>query len=169
MPDGKSSLPSPHETGETEFWKYPANGLGKPEQLTNDAKVLRWDGVPSPDGRWLAHHNKDQQLWLFDLKSKSDKLIAQSMNDRFYDLAWSPDSQWLAYVEFADNTFAQIKLLNVNTGAIQSLTSDRYNSLQSRLEFRRQMALFPLRPHAQNHHPLALGYRASRIRISTAP
>ena len=40
------------ESGETEFWKYPANGIGAPEQWTYDAKVLRWEGVPSPDGRW---------------------------------------------------------------------------------------------------------------------
>jgi tricorn protease len=32
-------------------------------------------------------------------------------------------------VETADNTFRQIKVLNVNTGAIQTLTSDRYNSV----------------------------------------
>jgi tricorn protease len=127
-PDGKSIIALSTESGETEFWKYPANGLGKPEQLTNTSKVLRWDGVPSPDSRWLAHRNKDQQLWLFDLKNKSDKLIAQSMNDDFSDLSWSPDSQWLAYVEISNNTFAQIKVLNVNTGVAQALTSDRYNS-----------------------------------------
>jgi tricorn protease len=128
-PDGKSIIAISTETGETEFWKYPANGVGKPEQLTNNAKVLRWDGLPSPDGKWLAHRNKDQELWLFDLKAKTDKRIAQSMNDDFSDLAWSPDSQWLAYVEVSNNTFNQIKVLNVNTGAIQVLTSDRYNSI----------------------------------------
>ena len=50
------------------------------------------------------------------------------MNGDFDSLTWSPDSQWLAYDETADNTFTQIKVLNVNTGAIQALTSDRYNS-----------------------------------------
>jgi tricorn protease len=128
-PDGKSIIALSTETGETEFWKYPANGEGKPEQLTKDARVLRWEGVPSPDGHWLAHHDKDQQLWLFDLKTKTDKKIAQSLNDDFNDLNWSPDSQWLAYVETADNTFRQIKVLNANTGEIHTLTSDRYNSL----------------------------------------
>jgi tricorn protease len=127
-PDGKSIIALSTSTGETEFWKYPANGIGKPEQLTKDAKVLRWDGVSSPDGHWFAHRNKDQQLWLLDLKSNADKLIAQSMNGDFSDLAWSPDSQWLAYVETSNNTFDQIKVLNANTGAIQLLTSDRYNS-----------------------------------------
>jgi tricorn protease len=128
MPDGKSVIALSTESGETEFWSYPANGIGKPDQLTHDAKVLRWDGVPSPDGRWLAHRNKDQELWLFDLKTKGDKKIAQSLNGDFDHLNWSPDSQWLAYVETANNTFDQVKVLNVNTGVIQVLTSDRYNS-----------------------------------------
>jgi tricorn protease len=128
LPDGKSIVALSTETGETEFWKYPANGIGRPEQWTNDAKILRWEGIPSPDSRWLANRDKDQQLWLFDTKTKGQKRIAQSMNGDFGDLAWSPDSQWLAYVETADNTFDQIKVLNVNTGAIQTLTSDHYNS-----------------------------------------
>ena len=128
MPDGKGVIALSTESGETEFWSYPANGLGKPEQLTHDAKVLRWDGVPSPDGRWLAHRNKNQELWLFDLKTKTDKKIAQSMNGDFDHLNWSPDSQWLAYVETANNTFDQIRVFNANTGSIQILTSDRYNS-----------------------------------------
>jgi tricorn protease len=128
MPDGKSVLALSTETGETEFWNYPANGEGKPEQLTHSANVLRWDGVPSPDSHWVAHRNKNQELWIFDLKTKTDKKIAQSMNDDFSDLTWSPDSQWLAYVEAADNLFTQIKVLNVNTGVIQVLTSNRYNS-----------------------------------------
>ena len=62
-----------------------------------------------PTARWLAYRDKDQQLWLYDIKTKQPKLIAQSMVDDFYDLTWSPDSQWLAYVEAATNTFSQIK------------------------------------------------------------
>ncbi len=129
MPDGKSIVALSTKTGETEFWKFPANGEGVPEQWTNDAKVLRWDGIPSPDGRWLAHYDKDQQLWIFDTKTKENKRIAQSMNDDFADLSWSPDSQWLAYVEAGDNQFSQIHVLNVTSGKIEALTSNRYDSI----------------------------------------
>jgi len=129
MADGKSVIALSTESGEVEFWRYPANGVGKPEQLTTGAKVLRWDGVPSPDGHWLAHRDKDQQLWLLDLKTKADKRIGQSLNGDFDDLSWSPDSQWLAFTVAADNTFTQIKVLNVNSGAIQVLTSNRYDSV----------------------------------------
>ena len=128
MPDGKSIVALSTQTGETEFWKFPANGVGSAEQLTSDAKVLRRDGIPSPDGRWLAFHDKDQQLWLYDFKTKQSKKIAQSMEGSFLDLNWSPDSQWLAYVQSADDMFDQIKVMNTKSGAIEAITSDRYNS-----------------------------------------
>ena len=129
MPDGKSIVALSTQSGETEFWKYPANGEGKPEQLTRDAKVLRWEGLPSPDGRWLAHHNKDQQLWIYDTKIRQDKQVASSMAADFSDLSWSPDSRWLAFVETAPNQFAQTKVLNLQSSEIHVLTSDRYNSM----------------------------------------
>lgn len=128
MPDGKSILLLSTATGETEFWTYPGNGLGKPDQLTSDDHILRTGGIPSPDGTWLAHADKNQKLWLYNFKTKVNKLIGQSMNGSFSDLAWSPDSQWLAYVESADNQFDQVKILNVTSGAIHAVTSDHYNS-----------------------------------------
>jgi tricorn protease len=129
LPDGKSIVALSTAGGETEFWKFGADGESAPEQWTHDAKVLRWVGVPSPDGRWLAHHDKDQQLWIYDIRAKQDKRIAQSLNADFGDLSWSPDSHWLAYVETADNLFVQIKVLNLDSGAVQTLTSDRYDSV----------------------------------------
>jgi tricorn protease len=128
MPDGKSIVALSTKSGETEFWKFPANGEGAAEQWTSDAKVLRWQGIPSPDGRRLAHDDKDQQLWIYDTKTKENKRIAQSMNGRFQNLSWSPDSRWLAFVEGADNDFEQIKVLNRESGKIETLTSDRYDS-----------------------------------------
>jgi tricorn protease len=129
LPDGKSIVALSTASGETEFWKFAANGEAAPEQWTQDATVLRWEGVPSPDGRWLAHHDKDQQLWLYDIKSKTDKRIAQSMTGDYSDLSWSGDSRWLAYAEAANNMFAQIKILNIESGDVQTITSDRYNSV----------------------------------------
>ncbi len=133
LPDAKSVLTLSTQTGETEFWKYPANGQTtaefKPEEWTKDAKVLRWDGITSPDGHYLAHYDKDQQLWLYDTKTKLNKLIAQSMHGDFSDLSWSPDSRWLAFVDSAANQFAQTKIFELSSGKIETLTSDRYNSI----------------------------------------
>ena len=128
MPDGKSIVTLSTASGETEFWKYPANGVGASEQWTHDAKVLQWDGDVSPDGHWLAHWNKDQELWIYDINAKQDKRIAQSMNGDFGDVTWSPDSKWLAYSETADNSFSQVKIYSVDSGKIETITSNRYNS-----------------------------------------
>jgi tricorn protease len=128
LPDGKNLILLSTESGETEFWRYPADGQGSAEQLTHDAKVLRWGGKPSPDGHWLAHTDKDQQLWMYDIKLRHDRRVAQSSKGDFTDLQWSPDSRWLSYVEPAANLFQQIHVFNVESGEAQSITSDRYDS-----------------------------------------
>ncbi len=84
------------KTGEWEFDRRAADGLGPAEQLTTGAKVIRFDGIPSPDGKWIAIADKDYQLWLFDVGKKALKRIAVSEVGMFDDLAWSPDSRWLA-------------------------------------------------------------------------
>jgi tricorn protease len=129
LPDGKHVVGLSTESGETEFWKYPANGVGAAEQWTRNTKVLRWDGIPSPDGKWLAHRDKDQQLWIYDTGTKQDKRIAQSRFGDFDNLAWSADSRWLAFTQTAANQFLQISVFNVDSGTLQSITSDRYNSV----------------------------------------
>ena len=128
LPDGKSVLALSDQSGELEFWKLAANGVGAPEQLTADGQVLRWEGVPSPDGKWIAHHDKNQQLWLFEVATKQQKRIATSAYGGFSSLRWSPDSRWLAYCASAPNQFQQILLFNVEAGTTAALTTDRFNS-----------------------------------------
>jgi tricorn protease len=128
LPDGKSLLALTDQSGEVEFWRVPANGIGSAAQLTNDAKVLRWDGIPSADGRYIAHTNKDQELWLFDTQTKKNTRLAVNNDGDFSGVRWSPDGKWLAYVAPADNLFDQVFLYSVETGKATAVTSDRYDS-----------------------------------------
>jgi tricorn protease len=128
MPDGKNLLALTDQSGEVEFWKVPANGIGDAAQLTNDAKVLRWDGIPSADGRYIAHTNKDQELWLYDTQTKRNTRLAVNKDGGFSDVRWSPDGKWLAYAAPADNLFDQIYLYSVESGKATAVTSDRYDS-----------------------------------------
>ena len=129
MPDGKSLLGLSDESGEVEFWRVPANGLGPSTQVTTDGAVLRWDGLPSPDGKFVAHYDKDQQLWVFDLATKKQTKLAFAGNGDFDDLAWSPDSRFLAYTAPDANTLTRIFLWEAATGRIEPVTSDRYDSV----------------------------------------
>ncbi len=128
MPDGKSLLALSDESGEVEFWKVPANGIGPSAQLTKDAAVLRWDGLPSPDGARIAHYDKDQQLWVLDVASGKQTKIASSVQGDFDDLAWSPDSKYLAYATPEPNQLTRIYLWEASSGKVVPVTSDRYDS-----------------------------------------
>lgn len=130
LPDGRSLLVLSDETGEQEFWRVPANGIGEPEQLTHNGTVFRYSGVPSPDGKWFAYDDKDFQLWLVHVEDSTTTRIAVSQNGAFYSLSWSPDSRWLAYVEYADNKYPQIKLYGLDERNTIEVTSDRVDSYE---------------------------------------
>jgi tricorn protease len=128
MPDGKTLLVLSDESGEVELWTVPADGLGDPLPLTSDAVVLRWKAIPSPDGKYVAHTDKNLHLFLLDVKSKENKLLAESTQAEFEDLTWSPDSKWLAFTEASENQFRQVKLFSVATGKITPVTTERFDS-----------------------------------------
>ncbi len=126
--EGKSIILQSEQTGEVEFWEYPANGIGKGRQLTNDGKGFRMDGIPSPDGKLIAYTDKDNRLLLYDLNSKKAKIIATSQYGSFEDLCWAPDGKWLAFVSPATNRFYQIVIYNISDEKVTLLTDDRTDS-----------------------------------------
>lgn len=128
FPDGKSLLALSDETGEVEFWRVPSNGVGASAQLTTDGTVLRWDGIPSPDGAHVAHFDKDQQLWVLNVATKQQKKVAVSDEGGFDDVTWSPDGKWLAYTAPDKNQMTRLYLYNVDSGAVTPVTTDRYDS-----------------------------------------
>ncbi|PYT30031.1 MAG: protease [Acidobacteria bacterium] len=132
MPDGKSLIVLSTESGETELWKLPANGAGAGERLTTDARVLRLDPIPSPDGKRIAYQDKDSELWMLELASKTQKKIytdeVSGGSPPFSSVRWSPDSRWLTFSVAGPNQFDRTYLYNVENGALTPLTSDRYNS-----------------------------------------
>lgn len=119
-------------TGENEIWKFPVNGLGKPEVLTSNGEVHRFRLAPSPDGKWLAHTDKRGRLWLLDLTSKANQLIDDAGKlgiERQEDIVWSPDSKNIAIVR-PDNKLQrpQIALYSLESKQLHFVTSDSYNS-----------------------------------------
>jgi tricorn protease len=128
MPDGKSLLTLSDETGELEFVTMPADGAGGEKPLTTGGKILRFRGYPSPDGKWIAYEDKNDDLWLLNTESKNQTKISTS-REGIGDIAWSPDSKWLVYSQSAYNTFLQIHLYNIDNGKQIPLTSDRVNSM----------------------------------------
>jgi tricorn protease len=128
MPDGESVLVLSDQTGEMEFYELPANGLGESSALTRDGTVFRFQGIPSPDGKWIAFTDKNQKLWLYEKRIEQAREITVSEQTTPYDLAWSPDSRWLAYVDEAPNYYAHIMLYSIDERKATAITGERVDS-----------------------------------------
>jgi tricorn protease len=130
MPDGDDVLVLSDESGEFEFVTLPADGVGEEKALTDDGTILRFQGNPSPDGAWVAYDDNNNDLWLLNVESREQKVISTNRQG-IGEISWSPDSRWMAFVQWATNTFAQIHLYNVESGSLTPLTSDRFNNRYS--------------------------------------
>jgi tricorn protease len=128
LPDGKTIVALTDESGELEFCQLPANGAGPAVPLTTNGTVFRFEGIPSPDGRRIAWSDKDHRLWIHELASRQSTPVATTPRQAVDDLAWSPDSQWLAFSDAASNRVQQIRLYRVADGTLNTVTSERVES-----------------------------------------
>ena len=126
-PDGKSIITLSDESGEFEFVQFATDGTGNSQALTDDGNILRYQGMPSPDGKWIAYDDLNRDLYLLEISTGISKKISTNRQG-IGSFAWSPDGQWLAFVQYAVNTFAQIKVYNANDESLFDLTTDRANS-----------------------------------------
>ncbi len=133
MPDGKSMLVVCDASGENELWLFPADGSGPGRQLTSDADTLRWEGVPSPDGKWIAHNDRKQRLWLLEVESGRNQLLEQGEafgNWNFEGIKWSPDSSaFVVQVAHIGNQGRYgLVMFRVADGKRFAVTSQRYSN-----------------------------------------
>ena len=129
--DGKSVYVLSDQSGELELWRFPANGIGKGEQLTTDGKILRWDFIPSPDGKYIAHHDKNNELFVYDVAAKRNKRISAGKYGGQGGIKWSSDSKWLSFHEPGENQLTRVRVYGVDAGQVAVVTSDRYDSFDA--------------------------------------
>ena len=101
--------------------------MGKAEQLSKGSKVLILNGEVSPDGKWIAYHDKNQELWLLNVADRKSSKVASNDWESYRDLRWSPHSKWLAYVEPTE-TFLRIHVYSVKDGKSYAVTTERADS-----------------------------------------
>ena len=130
-PDGLNIYTLSDETGEFEFISMSSDGLGSQKQISSDGELLRFAGIPSPDGEWIAYKDLGSNMYLLKVTSGVSKKIS-SNQEGILDFSWSPDNKWLAFVQAAANTMTQIKIVNLKQGTSFDLTTDRANSFNPR-------------------------------------
>jgi tricorn protease len=118
-------------SGELEIWQYAADGSNQSKQLTNDGSVFRWSLSLSPDGKWLAHDDKDGNLFLLNTDSGKNKKILEESNgfSPMRNMTWSNNSQLLAISRLhVDKERNQVMLYSLNEDKFETLTSLKYDS-----------------------------------------
>ncbi|MBZ0255662.1 PDZ domain-containing protein [bacterium] len=125
MPNGDELLVRSDQSGEVEYWTYPANGVGSATQHTSNADIIRYQGVPSPDNERLAFADHNKQLWLHDFSSGESIKLLKSQTQEFSNITWSPDSRYLAFSYGAENEYPVIKVYSIEDGHFYDITSDR--------------------------------------------
>ena len=125
--DGENIITLSDQSGEFEFVKFNSNGEGVHSNITNDGNILRYQGIPSPDGKWIAYDDLESNMYILNIESGLSKKISTN-NEGIWDFSWSPDSKWLAFVQTALNSMSQIKIYNIKDESIFDLTTDRANS-----------------------------------------
>lgn len=84
----------------------------------------------APDGSRLAASSHDGRLLLIDLEGNITELARNSVGD-FSDLAFSPDSQWLAYaVGQQTGELRSLRLVQLATGEVTELTGERFDDFR---------------------------------------
>ncbi len=120
-------------SGEREIWRLAANGLGAAQQITFGTKSPRTQLQPSPDGLYIAHTDKEGQLFLTDLKASGPAATRLIGHDRLAadisNLTWSPDSMALAFTQpMTVGQRTQLRMYSIADGKTHTLTTDRYDT-----------------------------------------
>lgn len=104
-PDGKSIAYFSDASGEYELHVRDQSGHGEPKKFAlGKAPSYYYGPTWSPDSTKIAYHDVRANLWLLDLATGDNQLVAtHTYYTRNFDIAWSPDSAWLAYAKNLKN------------------------------------------------------------------
>lgn len=114
-PDGRWIAYVSDRSGEDEIWVRAQDGGGAERQLTKGGDTYKYGIDWSPDSRRIAWTDKKNRLWVVDAESGVMTRVAESPVWEIRSFAWSPDSQWLAFVQPEDRQFPRIQLHSLAT------------------------------------------------------
>jgi tricorn protease len=130
-PDGQSIAYFSDESGQyaVHVASQTGSGVVKKFPLAKEAAYY-FDPVWSPDSKLLAFHDNRLNLWMLD--TGSGKLTHVGENDFFdttdRDIAWSPDSKWIAYSQIVSNHLHTLSLCSVDSGKATQFTANSADS-----------------------------------------
>ncbi len=116
-PDGRKIAFISDKSGEEEVWLVNQDGSGKPEQLTQGGKAMRYAPEWAPDGKRLAFSDKDGKLYVLTIADRKLTEIADNPYTGIRDYSWSPCGGHLAFSVTDANQSRSIWIWSVDDGS----------------------------------------------------
>jgi tricorn protease len=101
------------------------DGLSKPEAISIGESKMAWNPVWSPDGKYIAFVDNKVRLKVLNLETKAIQTIdvgGTNIERAQIQLAWSPDSKWIAYAKTGSNMFRQVHVWSVKDNKTTPIT-----------------------------------------------
>ena len=114
-------------TGEEEIYVVPQDGSGEPTQLTEGGQAMRYAPVWSPNGDFLAFSNKDGELYVLEIESKTLTPVADEARGQVRDYTWSPHGGYLAFSLTEPSDFSSIFIWRASDKTLHRVTSDYFH------------------------------------------
>src|SRR5687768_7921079 len=123
-PDGRRIAFTSDKSGEEEVWLVNQDGSGKPEQLTQGGKAMRYAPEWAPDGKRLAFSDKDGKLYVLTIADRKLTEIADNPYTGIRDYSWSPCGGHLAYSNIDPNQLRTVWIWSAEDGKARRVTSE---------------------------------------------
>ena len=129
-PDGKYIAYYSDVTGEYEIYLLENKKGAVAKQITFGSTAWKDEAIWSPDSKYLLYSDRTLNLWLLDVTSGKQTIVAKSLFSQISSYDFSPDSKWITYSTQASNSNDIVMVYNIASGEATRITTIEYNSYQ---------------------------------------
>ncbi|MGI8884026.1 MAG: S41 family peptidase, partial [Pyrinomonadaceae bacterium] len=125
-PDSKTVVYISERNGKLQIFGYDFSNETETQLTTNGDD---YSPVFSPDGKYFAFVRNGRSLWIYDVNAKKERELSKLFTDTpplvgKQTLAWSPDSNWVAFLNSNPETrsYTNVSVASINGGEAKSLS-----------------------------------------------
>jgi tricorn protease len=136
-PDGAQLAWLSDASGEYQLMIGDQTGLAKPRVVTLPAKAYYSAPTWSPNGKSILLEDNHLGLWVLDVAtSKTTKIDSDTYFDptRDIDVAWSPDSRWVAYSRNLPSHLRAVFLYSIEEGKSHQVTDEMADAVSPAID-----------------------------------